>query len=243
MLLDKKELTARIKSLKAEQLSNQEIFDQLKGVHVDKDELAKFVLTTPSEEIKKRYKGYNNALIFLLLASLILKLFVVVDLLAISTSLFLSILLILVSPLLQAIILFAVARFQVSAYRPLAIMVVVLSIRSIFNFETSMDLVVNVFFVGGISGLLYYIYSQVVPVNIQQLNKDSYGDYIFPSAEAHEAAVEQDDQEKEAAQIRRFQKQLAHKTEPELIEIAKENSTHVRPAQLAAQNLLKGELL
>ncbi len=236
MFLKRTEIRKAVVEGRGEGKSDQEIYDEITMNHKNRDEVASVISRTVRDELKKKFSSHNNALLFLIIVTILLKFFVIIQIGEIS-NLFLGLVIGILVSILNLFVFHTVYLWQAANYRNWAILILVLSIRLVFEFEIRVDYFLSLFLTLSISVLLVYLHEKLLPNFVKNVPKDEQGNHVFIVIKENQQEASKLDVDKVSA----FRNTYATKTVGQLEEIASENSSYTLEAKEAANQLLSSK--
>lgn len=160
-------------------MTDQDIYTNLSQEYFDKKAVAILIKGTLTDEIKQKYKLYNNILLGLLGLSIFLKLIMVLNL-AVETGELWTLILMLFVPIINIFLIFGVARYQIPIYRLCGFFSILSLMQTISHSANFWDTVFVLIFASLIAGIAFYLYSKLSPnYGPDSIEKDDTGEYQF----------------------------------------------------------------
>lgn len=160
-------------------ISDQEIYNELVQRYFDKKGIAVLIKSIIKTEVKQKYKIYNQILIGLLWLTIILKILTVIPL-TLQSGILYTIIMMLLAPLINLYFIYNIAKYNGPFYRFCAGLSIASFFQSMSYFENVFSIVINALLVIVIAGLCNYLGKKFYPlVNPKNYKKDSNGEYLF----------------------------------------------------------------
>ncbi len=177
--LDYKNAKKIILERRENNISDQEIYNELTQLYFDKKGLAYLIKGTLTKEIKEKYKIYNNILLVLLALSVLVRFLTIFFLTNQSVELMILTFLIMF-PLFTIYIMYGIAKYYVTFYRFCGLLTIGGIIMSINHFDNLANFLINLIFSLVIVALSFYMDSKMSPYyKFKNFKKDSQGEYIL----------------------------------------------------------------
>jgi hypothetical protein len=160
-------------------ISDQEIYNELTQQYFDKKGVAYLIKGTLTKEFKEKYKIYNNFLLALLGVSILVRFLTIFMLTNQSVKLMMLTFLIMV-PLFNIYIMYGIAKYYVTIYRFCGFLTIAGIFMSISNFNNLTDFIINLIFSLAVAGLSFFMDKKMAPFyKPKNIKKDSQGEYIL----------------------------------------------------------------
>jgi hypothetical protein len=160
-------------------ISDQEIYNELTQLYFDKKGVAYLIKGTLTKEFKEKYKIYNNILLALLGVSILVRFLTIFMLTNDSLNIMILTFLIMV-PLLSIYFIYGIAKYYVTIYRFCGILTIAGIFMSISNFSNLTDFLINLIFSLAVVALSFFMDSKMSPYyKFKNFKKDSQGEYIL----------------------------------------------------------------
>ena len=159
--------------------TDQEIYNELSQQYYDKQGLAVTITSIPTDADMAKYRIYNNALLGILVLSIVFKLITVFSL-TLEAGQPLLLLLIFVVPLFTLYFIYLIKHYNAFAYRACGFLAIAGFLQSIEKADNSFDIIFNIIFAGAICFLSFYLDKNLFPkYSPGKLKKDGNGEYIL----------------------------------------------------------------
>jgi hypothetical protein len=177
--LDYKNAKKIILERRENNISDQEIYNELTQLYFDKKGLAYLIKGTLTKEIKEKYKIYNNILLGLLALSILVRFLTIFFLTNQSVELRMHAFLIMV-PLFSIYFMYGIAKYYVTIYRFCGLLTIAGIIMSVTNYDNLTNFLINLIFSLAVVALSFFMDSKMSPYyKFKNFKKDSQGEYIL----------------------------------------------------------------
>jgi predicted neutral ceramidase superfamily lipid hydrolase len=177
--LDYKNAKKIILERRENNISDQEIYNELTQLFFDKKGVAYLIKGTLTKEIKEKYKIYNNILLALIGLSILMRFLTIFLLTNDSLNIMILTFLIMV-PLLSIYFIYGIAKYYVTIYRFCGLLTFGGIIMSINHFDNLTNFLINLIFSLAVVALSFFMDSKMSPFyRSKYFKKDSQGEYIL----------------------------------------------------------------
>jgi hypothetical protein len=175
MFLKKKELKKIILEERISGTTDQEIYNILIEKHKDKDELVLLLTESLKIEDRKKISVWNTILLILIGFTIVLKVLTVLGL-SINTGKLWTLLLVLITPIINVFFFYTVLKYKIQMYKFIDIFSMLGFVNSIGKMGEGIELFINIFLSVSILGLSLALYLNNKP---DEIKKDENGNHIL----------------------------------------------------------------
>lgn len=179
---DKKTIQQSIVELRKTGMSNQDIYNELSQKYYGKEEIAILITKTVKDDIKSKYKIYNNILIGLLILAVIFNFIGLVFMLFVFdfNTMLMLIFISIFAILIKILLIIEISKYNADIYKICGWLSVFSLVYSLIKLDWNWISITNVLLMGVMAFLCFYLRIKMFPdYDPKNLRKDKDGNYIL----------------------------------------------------------------